>query len=391
MAAAWKQTTGGSLLASRQACANGCGFAAGGFAVLIQDLGWNAYFEAAWNEEERTGCVPARVVTQQRGLWRVAGDFGERWARASGKLRKESEEGSDWPAVGDWVAAEICIGKETAVIQTVVRRRSKFSRKQAGKKIAEQVIAANVDKAVVVAGLDGDFNPRRLERYLAQCWDSGARPMLVLNKADACAELEQDVATAENVAMGAPVFALSAKTGKGLAAFEASLVAGETIVFLGSSGVGKSSLINQLLGRELQATQPVRESDSRGRHTTTSRELFALPNGTMVIDTPGLRELQLWDAADGLAQAFTDIDELATHCRFADCTHEGEPGCAVRAALERGELDARRFENRRKLEREEEFLLRKMDPQKQQEYRKRIKILFREIRQNLRAKNKNKE
>jgi ribosome biogenesis GTPase / thiamine phosphate phosphatase len=359
--------------------------------VLIQTLGWNAYFEAAWNEEERGASVPARVVTQQRGLWRVAGDFGERWARASGKLRKESEAGSDWPAVGDWVAAEICIGEETAVIQSVLRRRSKFSRKQAGKRIAEQVMAANVDKAVVVAGLDGDFNPRRIERYLAQCWDSGGRPVLVLNKADACAELEQHAATAETAAMGAPVFALSAKTGEGLAHFEASLVAGETVVFLGSSGVGKSSLVNRLLRQEQQATHPVRESDSRGRHTTTSRELFALPNGTMVIDTPGLRELQLWDAADGLAQAFADIDELAAQCRFADCTHESEPGCAVREALERGELDAERLENRRKLAREEEFLLRKMDPQKQQEYRKRIKILFREIRRNIQSRNKDKQ
>jgi ribosome biogenesis GTPase / thiamine phosphate phosphatase len=358
--------------------------------VLIQDLGWNAYFEAAWNEEERTGCVPARVVVHQRGVWRVAADFGECWARASGKLRKEGQEGSDWPAVGDWVALEICIGKETGVIEGVLRRRSKFSRKQAGKKIAEQVIAANVDKAVVIAGLDGDFNPRRIERYFAQCWDSGTQPVLVLNKADTCAELEEHVVAAEAVAMGAPVFALSAKTGEGLAQFEASLIAGETVVFLGSSGVGKSSLINRLLQRKQQATRPVRESDSRGRHTTTSRQLFALPNGTMVIDTPGLRELQLWDATAGLAQAFADIDELEAQCRFADCTHESEPGCAVRRALELGELDAERLENRRKLQREEEFLLRKMDPQKQQEYRKRIKILFREIRQNIRSRNQDK-
>jgi ribosome biogenesis GTPase / thiamine phosphate phosphatase len=359
--------------------------------VLIQDLGWNAYFEAAWNEKERAGCAPARVVAQQRGLWRVWGDFEECWARASGKLRKESEDGGDWPAVGDWVAAEICIGKETAVIQQVLRRQSKFSRKQAGRTIAEQVIAANVDKAVVIAGLDGDFNPRRIERYFAQCWDSGARPMLVLNKVDTCAELEEHLGAAQTVAMGAPVFALSAKTGEGLAEFEASLAAGETVVFLGSSGVGKSSLINRLLQREQQATRPVREGDSRGRHTTTSRQLFALRNGTMVIDTPGLRELKLWDAADGLAQAFGDIDELAAQCRFTDCKHENEPGCAVRQALEHGELDAGRLENRRKLEREEEFLLRKMDPQKQQEYRKRIKILFREIRQNIRSRNKDKQ
>jgi ribosome biogenesis GTPase / thiamine phosphate phosphatase len=359
--------------------------------VLIQDLGWNTYFEAAWNEKERGVCVPGRAVTQQRGLWRVAGDFGDCWARASGKLRQESENGGDWPAVGDWVAAEVCIGQETALIQGVLRRRSKFSRKQAGREVAEQVIAANVDKAVVIAGLDGDFNARRIERYLAQCWDSGVLPVLVLNKVDACGELEQHLVAAETVAMGAPIFAVSARSGEGLEQFEASFVAGETVVFLGSSGVGKSSLINRLLRHEQQATRAVRESDSRGRHTTTSRQLFALPNGTMVIDTPGLRELQLWDAAEGLAQAFADIDELAAQCRFADCKHESEPGCAVRAALEHGELDAERLESRRKLEREEEFLLRKMDPQKQQEYRKRIKILFREIRRNIESRNKDRK
>jgi ribosome biogenesis GTPase / thiamine phosphate phosphatase len=359
--------------------------------VLIQDLGWNAYFEAAWNEKQRAACVPARIVTQQRGLWRIAGDFSECWAHGSGKLRKESEGGGDWPAVGDWVATEICIGKQTAIIESVLRRRSKFSRKLAGKKIAEQVIAANVDKAAVIAGLDGDFNPRRIERYFAQCWDSGAQPILVLNKADACAELEEQLVTAEAVAMGAPVFALSARTGEGLAQFEASLAAGETVVFLGSSGVGKSSLINRLLQREQQATQPVRKSDSRGRHTTTSRQLFALPNGTMVIDTPGLRELQLWDAGEGLMQTFVDIDKLAAECRFGDCTHESEPGCAVRAAVEHGELDAEHLESRRKLEREQDFLLRKMDPEKRQEYRNRIKILFRGIRQNIRSRNKNKQ
>jgi ribosome biogenesis GTPase / thiamine phosphate phosphatase len=359
--------------------------------VAIQDLGWNGYFEATWNEEDRAGCVPARVVAQQRGLWRVAGDFRECWARASGKVRKESEDGGDWPAVGDWVAVEICIGEHTTVIESVLRRRSRFSRKQAGKKIAEQVIAANVDKAVVIAGLDGDFNPRRIERYFAQCWDSGAQPILVLNKADMCAELEERLVTAETVAMGAPVFALSARTGEGVPPLEAGLVAGETLVFLGSSGVGKSSLINRLLQREQQATQAVRDSDSRGRHTTTSRQLFALPSGTMVIDTPGLRELHLWDASAGLAQAFADIDQVAAQCRFSDCTHESEPGCALRAALEHGELDAERWESRRKLEREQEFLLRKMDPQKQHEYRKRIKILFREIRQNIRSRNKDKQ
>jgi len=358
--------------------------------VFIQYLGWNAYFQALWNEEERSGCVAARVVAQHRGRWRVAGEFGESWAEASGRLRHESENGGDWPAVGDWVAAEICGESTSAIIQQVLPRKSKFSRKQAGKRIAEQVLAANIDLAIIVAALDDEFNVRRIERYVAQCWESGARPVLVLNKADACATPCEHVEEIRGLAIGAPPFVLSARTGDGMPAFEASLVKGQTIVFLGSSGVGKSTLVNWLLHEEKQSTRAVRTTDSRGRHTTTARELFVLPGGGMVIDTPGLRELQLWDAGEGVSQAFADIEELAAQCRFRDCTHTSEPGCAVRTALDEGTLDAQRLESQRKLEREQEFLLRKMDPERQHEYKKRIRILFKAIRQNTQSRNKGK-
>jgi ribosome biogenesis GTPase len=360
------------------------------FQVFIQDLGWDGYFEALWKENARDGCVPARVVSQQRGLWRVVGDFEECWAEPSGKFRKESETGGDWPAVGDWVSAEVRPEKQSALIQGVLTRRSRFVRKAAGKQIAEQVIVANIDVALVVAALDGDFNVRRIERYLAQCWESGARPAIVLNKADASAESRELAAEIEGIVRGAPIFLVSAKTGEGLDALEASFRKGQTIVLLGSSGVGKSTLVNRLLQEERQTTHAVRESDSRGRHTTTSRELFVMPSGAMIIDTPGLRELQLWNAAEGLTQTFADVDELAAQCRFTDCQHQQEPGCAVQAAVSASTLDANRLESWRKLQREQEFLARKVDPEIGAAQKKRIKISMRQVRQNYQERDKGK-
>ena len=354
------------------------------------ELGWDAHFEALWRERASDGCVPARVVSQQRGLWRVVGDFDECWAEPSGKFRKESEGGGDWPAVGDWVSVEMRSEKQNALIQQIVPRRSRFARKVAGKQIAEQVIVANIDVALIVAALDGDFNVRRIERYLAQCWESGARPAIVLNKADACTEPQELVAEIERIAMGVPIFLVSAKTGEGLDALEASFQKGQTVVLLGSSGVGKSTLVNRLLQEERQPTHAVRASDSRGRHTTTSRELFVMPSGALIIDTPGLRELQLWNAADGVSQTFTDVDELAAQCRFTDCQHQNEPGCAVQGALAEGVLAADRLESWRKLQREQEFLLRKMDPETSAAQKKRTKILMRQVKEKYQHRDKGK-
>lgn len=349
--------------------------------MFIEALGWDAYFEAVWKERELLNCVPARVVSQQRGLWRVAGDFKECWAEASGKLRKGSEEGGDWPAVGDWVAAEILSGQANAIIHRVLPRRSRFARKAAGKAMAEQVIAANIDMALIVAGLDGDFNLRRIERYLAQCWESGARPAIVLNKADICPEPGKVVAEIERVAMGTPVFLVSAKAGEGLDALEAHFRKWETMVMLGSSGVGKSTLVNHFLREERQRTHSVRESDSRGRHTTSSGELLMLRGGAMIIDTPGLRELQLWNAAEGMSETFREIDQLTEECRFSDCHHGNEPGCAVQAALASGIIDTGRWENWKKLQREHDFLLRKTDPKARHAEKKRIKVIMRQIKE----------
>ena len=348
--------------------------------MSIIGWGWNSYFEAFWRGSDWGNAVPARVVAQQRKFWRVAGDFGECWAETSGELRLAAAE-SDWPAVGDWVVMELHGADSTAVIQEVLPRRSKFVRKSPGKKIEEQVIAANVDTALLVSGLDGDFNPRRVERYLAQCWESGARPVIVLNKADACEEARGKAAEMERVAIGTSVCVVSARTGEGFAELEELLKPGHTLVLLGSSGVGKSTIANRLLEETVQEVRPVRESDSKGRHTTTTRELFILPGGALLMDTPGLREMQLWDAENGVAQAFADIDSLAAQCRFGDCRHEAEPGCAILAALSAGTLDPGRVENRRKLLREHEFFQRKIDPEARQEQKELWKQIHRAARQ----------
>jgi ribosome biogenesis GTPase / thiamine phosphate phosphatase len=353
--------------------------------------GWNSYFEALWHDRDWKNAVPARVTAQQRRFWGVAGAFGECWAEASGKLRLAADEGGDWPAAGDWVAAEMQGADGNAVIHAVLPRRSKFVRKSPGKKMEEQVIAANVDTALLVTALDGDFNPRRMERYLAQCWESGARPVIVLNKADACENARDKAAEMERVAVGTAICVVSARTGDGFCELEEFLRPGQTLVLLGSSGVGKSTIANRLLGQAVQEVQPVRESDSRGRHTTTSRELFILPGGALLMDTPGLREMQLWDAEEGVAQVFADIDALATECRFGDCRHEGEPGCAVQASLDAGMLNPARLESRRKLMREQEFLRRKIDPEARQEQKEQWKQIHRAARQKYQQREKDGE
>jgi ribosome biogenesis GTPase len=318
---------------------------------------------------------------------------GESWADASGGLRRLAEEGGDWPAVGDWVAAELGAGNARGLIETVLPRRSCFVRKEAGKKVEQQVLAANADMALLVCSLDKDFSTRRLERYLAQCWESGARPVIVLNKADVYEGVSEMTKKVERIVLGAEVRAVSAKTGKGMAELEKMLTAGLTFVLLGSSGVGKSTIVNRLLGENLQETQPVREQDNKGRHTTTARKIFVLPGGALLMDTPGMRELQLWDAGEGVARTFADIEELAEQCKFRDCKHVDEPGCAVRAAVDEGKLEQSRLESQRKLSREEEFLRRKVDLSARAEHTERVKVLHRGVKRmyEQRARNGGKE
>jgi len=356
--------------------------------VSLSRWGWNGFFEAIWKSAERETSVPARVISQQKKFWAIGGEFGERWAEAAGKLRLAAEEGADWPAVGDWVAVKVERPNQTSAIQEVLPRRSKFVRKTAGKAAQEQVLAANIDTALLVSALDGDFNPRRVERYLAQCWESGARPVVVLNKADACLKASEFAEEMQRVAAGAVVLVVSATSGLGFDELERHLVRGETLVLLGSSGVGKSTIVNRLMRRAIQQTRAVRESDSRGRHTTTSRELFALSGGALLIDTPGLRELQLWGADEGVSRAFSDIEWLATYCRFGNCRHNEEPGCAVRAAVREGRLDLARLENWRKVLREQAFLQRKIDSQARKEHKEQWKQIHRAARQKYQQREK---
>jgi ribosome biogenesis GTPase / thiamine phosphate phosphatase len=267
-----------------------------------------------------------------------------------------------------------------ALVHSVLPRKSCFVRKEAGKKVEQQVMAANVDVAFLVCALDNDFSARRIERYLAQCWESAARPVLLLNKADVCADTREKSAEVDRIALGTQILIISAKTGEGIAEIEKLLTPGLTFVLLGSSGVGKSTLVNRLLGETAQATKPVRDGDSKGRHTTTAREIFALPGGALLMDTPGMRELQLWDASEGVAQTFADIEELAAQCRFHDCSHTTEPGCAVLEAVQAGTLDLARLESRKKLLKEEEFLQRKVDAAAQAVYNEKNKELHRRVK-----------
>jgi ribosome biogenesis GTPase len=351
---------------------------------VITHYGWSPALQRDFKPFAAQGLVPARVIVQQRGLWRLAGDFGEAEARLSGRFAYAAAEGG-YPVTGDWVAAEATGG--AALIQAVLPRRTAFERREAGPKGGLQVLAANVDHALIAASLNADLNLRRLERYLAMAYESGAQPLVVLTKADLCADVAEAMAQVEGVAVGAPVLAVSAATGEGLAALEALLSPGETAVLLGSSGVGKSTLVNALAGAELMATNAIREDDAHGRHTTTHRELIRLPSGALILDTPGMRELGLWDAGDGLGRVFGDVtaevEALAEACRFRDCRHEREPGCEVQAALADGRLDEGRWRSFQKLSRELAHEARKQDPAAREAERKRWIAIHKSARQHM--------
>ena len=289
-----------------------------------------------------------RVALQEKGMYWLLFPDGMQRSQVSGKFQYEAKAASDYPAVGDYVAADRN-GGHTAVIHAVLPRKSAFFRKAAGTEGAGQIVAANVDTVFLCMALNHDFNLRRLERYLAMAWDSGASPVVLLTKADLCDDLTARLAQVERVAAGTEIVAVSALETGGCRSLDPYLIAGNTLAFVGSSGVGKSTLVNVLLGTEKIKTGTIRSGDDRGRHTTTHRELIVLSSGASVIDTPGMRELGMWDAGDGLSAAFADIESLSALCRFRDCTHKKEPGCAVRAAVERGELSEERLRSFEKL------------------------------------------
>jgi ribosome biogenesis GTPase len=354
-------------------------------AGALGDLGWSEAFARAFEPHAPLGREPARVVAEDRGSYLLLAASGELRATVTGRLRFDADEDpSAFPAVGDWVAVEGGMTGET-VIHAVLRRRSALVRQAAGRRTEAQIVGANLDVVFVVASLNGDLNPRRLERYVATAWESGAEPVILLSKADLCEDVDAALATVASVAAGAAIVVESAVDGRGIDEIRARIGRGRTAAFVGSSGVGKSTLLNRLAGEELAATQGIREADARGRHTTTRRELHVLPDGGLVLDTPGMRELQLWDG-DGLERTFADIDELAGGCRFADCGHDAEPGCAITSAIAAGTLDVERLVSWRKLRREAAHHERRVDVLARNAERQRWKQIHQSVRGHMNAK-----
>jgi ribosome biogenesis GTPase / thiamine phosphate phosphatase len=345
----------------------------------LEDLGWTADLAEALASQARAGLIPGRVAAQHGPFLTVFTARAPLHATVAGRLKHRAASAADLPAVGDWVALAERSGEDAGTVHAVLPRKSSFGRKVAGRVTDEQIVAANVDKVFVVSSLNSELNLRRIERYLTLAWDGGAQPVVALTKADLCNHVPEAVMEVEEVALGVPVLAVSAVTGSGMAALEAHVGRGCTVAMLGSSGVGKSTLINHMMGRDVQTVRAIRDDD-RGRHTTSHRELLVLPRGGIVIDTPGMREIQLWDAPEGMRDAFADVDSLASQCRFGDCSHTSEPGCAVKEAVAGGTLSDERYASYAKLQRELAHLARKRDARLAAETARRWKIINKEMR-----------
>jgi len=325
---------------------------------IIKKLGWDSFFQEHFRVFQKPDSIPARVISESKNSFQIYSHFGEMTATVSGKMHYSTGDEKPYPVVGDWVVVTPLVNENKAIIHDVLPRKNKFSRKAAGERTEEQVISANIDTVFIVCGLDGgrNLNLRRIERYLTLAWSSGVTPVIVLNKMDLCQDVNSYVHSVEDIAPGIAVHTVSARNTTGLGILKKYLTKDNTVAFLGSSGVGKSSIINSLLGAEKQEVREVREDDRMGRHTTTRRELIMLPHGGIVIDTPGMRELQMWAGEEDLQGAFQEIETLAKMCRFRDCGHNLESGCEVKAAIARGELDPARLESYHKLQKEVNYL-----------------------------------
>jgi len=356
--------------------------------VIVEALtrhGWDSRVAKQFEAIATDGQQPGRVLIEHRGSYVVATEAGDISASVSGRFRHEAAAAEEFPAVGDWVVMSESHEK-TAIIHAVLPRSSQFVRSGRGDMPGAQVVAANVDLVLLVTGLDHDFNLRRLERYVTLAWSSGAEPVIVLNKADLCEDVAERVAEVNGIAPGVPVRVLSARDGVGIDSLRPLLEEGKTVALIGSSGVGKSTIVNALLGWERQQIGEVRESDQRGRHTTTVRELMVTDSGALLIDNPGMRSVGMWDADEGMADAFADVDAFAVECRFSDCAHEGEPGCAVLAAIADGRLPLARLESQRKLGRESAAQVRRQDAALRATERKRWKTIHKSVRNHMRIK-----
>ena len=321
--------------------------------INIKKYGFTEVFSNTVPQDN--GLEPARVLSQEKGFYRIITDKGEKMAEISGKFRFQTTVSSEYPAVGDFVFVNWNESGDSAIIESLLPRKSAFVRKAAGEPQKEQVVAANIDTVFLCMALNKDFNLRRLERYISIAWDSGAMPVVVLTKSDLCDDLVTKLSEVSLVAIGVDVLVTTSVEENGYEELLPFLSEGKTVAFIGSSGVGKSTLINRLLGQEYLKTNGLR-NDDKGRHTTTRRELFLLPSGGMVIDTPGMRELGMWDNDTGIERTFADIEELAAQCKFRNCTHTSEPGCAIRRALELGELQTDRWQSYQKLKTENDYM-----------------------------------
>ena len=331
----------------------------------LEDLGWDSYFESQFNNfENNDNLEPARITQEHKGIYMMINAGGEYLAEISGRMRYTARGYSDFPAVGDWVLAKIFPEEKKGIIHAVLKRKTRFSRKavlsggmpDSQGKTEEQVIAANINTVFIVNSMDNDFSLRRIERYMTSVYDSNMNPVIVLNKSDIVSHIENYINQTESIAFGVPVIPVSGLTGKGIDDLRKYIHSGETIVFLGSSGVGKSTIINSLAGTDRQKVKAVRAADHKGRHTTTTRELIILPEGGIVIDTPGMREFQPWKGEKDTGNAFEDIESFAAKCRFKNCSHETEPGCAVKSALNNGDLDSARYNNYLQMKKEARYL-----------------------------------
>lgn len=342
----------------------------------IEKLGWDDSIQ-----DMEKGQL-ARVVAVQKNSYQISDGEIAYIAHLSGKFLNQATNSLDFPAVGDWVEVQKLPDEQKAVIHRVLPRKSQFVRQAAGLKTEGQIISANMDMVFIVNSLNHDVNVRRIERYILATYESGASPVVVLTKLDE--STKEDVmrvtAQVEEVAIGVPIIAISSITGEGMDELMAYLPAPKTGALLGSSGVGKSTLVNKLLGEAMQATRDIREDDSKGRHTTTHREMFILPNGALLIDTPGMRELQLWEGDAAIDTTFQDVEALAMECRFNDCQHDTEPGCRVQEALESGELSEERFQSYLKLQRELAFEKRKQDQKARLEEKSKWKQVSKDIK-----------